>query len=226
MTNVLILSGAGRHADPWHEYPATSAALAELLAGPGRDVEVSEDIDARLADLSDVSLLVVNAGAADDAPAPAAEVGAAREGLRSHVERGGAILGVHAAAFALPQVPEWAAALGGRWIHGRSMHPEISRTELHVVDSDHPITSGMTSIETFDERYSHLETLSGNRVLVDHEHDGIRHPLVWVRDSGAHRAAYSALGHDVRGYESAAVRELLVRTGDWLLEPRPEWGAR
>ena len=39
---AIILSGAGRYADPWHPYAETSARLAELAATAGYDVEVHE----------------------------------------------------------------------------------------------------------------------------------------------------------------------------------------
>src|SRR5260370_41655132 len=60
--NVLILSGAGRFADPWHPFAETSDRIAGILRGEGFHVEVDERIDERMPDLRGVDLLVVNIG--------------------------------------------------------------------------------------------------------------------------------------------------------------------
>ena len=51
MTKSLILSGGGQYADPWHPFAATSQRIAGLLAGLGHDVEISELVADRVADL-------------------------------------------------------------------------------------------------------------------------------------------------------------------------------
>lgn len=63
---ALILSGAGRYGDPWHPFAATSARLADILRAEGFEVEVSSDVDARMAALGGVGAgadLGVGAGA-------------------------------------------------------------------------------------------------------------------------------------------------------------------
>jgi hypothetical protein len=42
VTRSLLLSGAGRYADEWHDFAATSQRLASILAGLGHDVEISD----------------------------------------------------------------------------------------------------------------------------------------------------------------------------------------
>ncbi|NNH03834.1 ThuA domain-containing protein [Microbacterium ulmi] len=216
---MLILSGSGRYADPWHPFAATSAIVAGLLADRGLAVEVSEDVEERLADLDDVDLLIVNAGdPVRHDPAPSDAIPAARAGLVRFAGRGGGILGLHAASASLRHIPEWSELLGGAWITGRSMHPEIGETVIAVTDVPHPVTAGLTEIATFDERYSHLDRRADVDVLAVHTHDGIEQPVVWAKGHESRaRTVYSALGHDERAYVSPAVQRLVVQAAAWAL---------
>src|SRR5690349_19137920 len=138
---VMVLSGAERYADPWHDFPATSARLAEVVAGPGRRVRIVDDVETALAGLDRVDLLVVNVGnPADGEPNPAAA--AAIGGLRTYVDRGGSVLAVHAAATTFTTEERWPQMIGGRWIRGTSMHPPYGLAHLTLVGSGHPITIG------------------------------------------------------------------------------------
>ncbi len=48
---VLVLSGSGRLADPWHPFAATSAAIAQVAEEAGFAATIVQDPIARLADL-------------------------------------------------------------------------------------------------------------------------------------------------------------------------------
>ena len=118
MPDAIILSGAGRYADPWHPFAETSAALAELVRDAGFTVQVADDPDAALAALDEsVRLIVVNAGdplgpnanagtgagAEGDRPTPpeASVIAAGDAALEAAIDRGVGILAVHAAASSL-----------------------------------------------------------------------------------------------------------------------------
>src|SRR5665213_2979606 len=110
--HALILSGAGRYADPWHPFAETSARIADILRGEGFDVEISEDVDARLAALGGAQapdLLVVNVGdlALTDPEHPKAEAeGKGREGLIACQADGGPVLAMHVSSTSLRGAPE------------------------------------------------------------------------------------------------------------------------
>jgi type 1 glutamine amidotransferase len=225
----LLLAGAGRYADPWHRYPETSPLIRDILAGAGVQVEIDEDIDGRLADLRGVDLLIVNAGDPTSgnggAPAPdAATTRAARDGLDAFVARGGALLGIHAAAASLVDYPVWTRTLGARWIPGVSRHPPFGLTEVTVTSVRVERRCGFPvddigDFSLYDERYIFLTVADDVTVVASHEYEGRRHPLLLTHVTGTSRAVYDALGHDVRAYASAAHRALLVRAAKWLLEP-------
>lgn len=216
---ALLLRGDGRYADPWHPFGETAAALAGLLAARGCEVAVRGDVDRALAELGAgrvplPGLLVVDVGQPRDGGASPLPEGAAALALldRAAVP----VLGVHVSATSFGDSPEWAALLGGRWVRGRTMHPEYGRASV-AIEAGHRISDGLEDFEVDDERYSWLEVAPAARILATHEHDGERHPLAWaLTREGGGRTVYDALGHDAASYSSAGHLRLLGRALDWL----------
>lgn len=216
---ALVLSGVGRYADPWHPFAETTDHLLPLLREEGFAPTVASDVDLALAaELPAPDLLIANVGLPrDGGPVPAA---AAQQGLRRLLRSGTPLLATHVSSTSFTDSPEWEEALGGRWIRGVSMHPEQDETQVHVIA--HPITDGIEDFTINDERYSNLRVADEVQTLLTHDHESTTHPLVWTRDATAHygRAAYDALGHDTRSFESPEHRELLRRLIRWL-RPTP-----
>lgn len=212
---AVILSGAGRFADPWHPFAETSERIRVILSGEGIDVEIAEDVDQRMADLTDVDLVVMNLG--NPAEPEPVEATAARSGLLAHVGRGGAVLSMHVASTSLPGIPEWESIMGGLWVRGTSMHPAYGRAHVRVYPERHPIVAPVRGFELDDERYSYLRVAPDIVPLATHLHDGIEHPLLWARTHGRARVVYDALGHDGRSYDSAEHRTIVARAARWLL---------
>lgn len=231
---AIVLSGAGRYADPWHPYRQTTARLVDLVVEAGYEPEVRDDVDAALATLGDdVRLLVVNAGDPDrpgpDGVAPAAgdagmvaPVDAAA--LDAAVERGIGILAMHSAAASLRDYPAFHRAIGGRWEPDESWHPPLGAARVHLV-GDHAIREGLADFTVDDERYTRLRLHDVIEPIAEHEEGGFRHPLVWARELGRSRVVYDALGHDTRSYDSEGHRALIARALDWLSHvPAPTAG--
>ena len=221
MTRSLVLSGGGRYADEWHDFAATSQRLASILAGLGLDVDVSDDIPARLGDLAGVDLLVINAaaGPTDDAGA------SARAALDAFLARGGGILAVHVGVCYLLDLPSWPEITGASWVPGQTMHPPLGLSRVDVSSRAHPIATGSESFDLVDERYSHLGLLAGSTVFATHRHDGLVHPLLWTRAVGGSRVVSDVLGHGVESYDSAAHRALISRSVRWLSRDELDTGS-
>lgn len=217
--DALVLSGRGRYADPWHDFAATSQAIAGLLGDLGLEAEV------RGTDSEPVAvprLLVVDAGGGSTPTedAPGEHERAWREAVLAHVRSGGATLVTHAGCNTLYEDGAWAAAIGGRWVPGASMHPARSEAVLDVVGGDHPITTGLDRLHVDDERYSFLEVAPTSTPLLAHEHDGAPHVCAWVvggAQPGSARVVVNTLGHDARTYTGADRIDLLRREVAWLL---------
>jgi type 1 glutamine amidotransferase len=215
MAEVLIISGAGYYSDPWHSFADTSQRLADIIAGLGHAVAVSEAVEHALAEPGEPDLVVINIGNPREAR-PQSRIDAER-GLDRHLQRGGALLGVHVSATSLPTMSGWSQMLGGHWLRGRTMHPEQDLATILVRVGAHPIVRGLVDFTVFDERYSYLHTNPGITVVCEHQTDGRLHPIVWARESGLARVVYDGLGHDTRSYESPGHVELLRRAVGWLL---------
>jgi uncharacterized protein len=216
MAEVLIISGAGCYSDPWHPFPDTAQCLANIISGLGHDVAMSEAVEQTLADPGEPDLIVLNIGNPREAR-PQSRIDAAEQGLDRHLHRGGALLGVHVSATSLTTMSGWSHMLGGHWVRGRTMHPELDLATIVVRPGAHPIVGDLADFTVFDERYTYLHTNSDITVLCEHYTDGRLHPIVWARESGVARVVYDGLGHDTRSYESAGHVELLRRTVGWLL---------
>lgn len=217
---ALILSGAGRYADPWHPFAATSALLARVLAIAGFDAEVDDDVDGGLTRLAGIDLLVVNAAdpwasygdAPRTPPAPPSSVA----GLAAALDRGIGVLAVHRALASLRDHPEWAPAIGAMWVPEGSWHPPIGATRVRGLTF--PDGSPVDGFDVFDERYLRLQLVGRSHVVAEHEGpDGMPEPTAWVRTHGSSRIAVDALGHDERSYESTGHRALIARLALWAV---------
>ncbi len=216
MAEVLIISGAGDYSDQWHRFGDTSQRLAEIVAGLGHQVTISDAVEQALADPGEPDLIVVNIGNPREAR-PQSCIDAAERGLGRHLQRGGALLGVHVSATSMITMSRWSEMLGGHWVRGRTMHPQQDLFTVVVHSDAHPIVRGLADFSVFDERYSYLHTNPDITVMCEQVTDGRLHPIVWARESGRARVLYDGLGHDTRSYQSAGHVELLRRAVGWLL---------
>ncbi|BEP14042.1 hypothetical protein acdb102_23530 [Acidothermaceae bacterium B102] len=209
---AVILSGGGAFGDPWHPLAETSRCLADIVTAAGGHVEVDENVTDRLDDLDDVDLIVVNAAVGPTRP-PSPDGNA---GLRAYLARGGGVLAVHVGVCGLAGVDWWSEVTGARWIDGLSGHPPLGPSAVSVVRGSHPIVDGAVDFDVVDERYTGLAWVpSAPMALLEHELDGVRHPLMWVRSLGEARIVSDALGHDAESYESAHHVALIARAARW-----------
>ncbi|ROS29966.1 hypothetical protein EDF22_1720 [Rathayibacter sp. PhB127] len=212
--SALVLAGAGRYIDPWHPFAETTECVGSILRESGFALTVAPDVDDALRRFEDApDLVVVNVGLPrDGSPSPAAT---ARAGLRHLLASGAPVLALHASSTSFVDAPEWEQAIGGRWERGTSFHPEHGEARVRLLG--HPLTAGIGDFVLQDERYTSLRTAADNEVVAVHEHDGVEHPLIWLREAGDDhgRVAYDALGHDARSFESPEHREILRRLIAW-----------
>ncbi|WP_168915085.1 ThuA domain-containing protein [Microcella flavibacter] len=241
-SRILILSGSGRHGDPWHPFARTSALIAETLAGlDDVTIEVDDDADARLQHLDGIDLLVLNLGDAsrpDAEPAPADPEGAERRrtAAAAFTAAGGALLVVHAGSSSLGEIPPLTARMPARWLRPDAWHPEFGTMTAAptAAGEGHPVTAGLGPVTTQDESYRGMTRHPAAVALLEHREDGA-HPIVLALEQAAleqaalepaapegagPRSIADLLGHDERSYASAARRALLVREAEWLLRRR------
>ncbi|MEV0588244.1 ThuA domain-containing protein [Nonomuraea sp. NPDC050310] len=217
MARNLILSGG-----LYHDFQATSEALAAVLAEVGVESEITEDIPGALAEPSEYQLITVNAlrwqmtgdRFADQRAQWAFRLPPqARTTLLDHLERGGGLLAMHSAAICFDDWQGWPRVLGGRWQWGRSHHPPLGWAGVRV-GGDHPVVAGLRDFDLVDEVYSDLDVLPDVKPLATCG----GHPVLWARPVRRGRVVYDALGHDTRSYDNEVHRTLLQRAALWLLK--------
>ncbi len=217
MARNLILSGG-----VFHDFAATSAALAELLTEVGIDSEITEDIAGALSEPPEVQLITVNAlrwqmnadRFADLRDRWSFRLPAqARTTLLDHLDRGGGLLCMHTAAICFDDWQGWSRVLGGCWDWSTSHHPPLGWTGVRV-HGGHPVVEGLRDFDLVDEVYSDLDVLPDVRPLASSHGQ----PLIWARPVRRGRVFYDALGHDVRSYDNEIHRTLLQRAALWLLK--------
>jgi uncharacterized protein len=211
VTRSLILSGGGAYADPWHPFAATSERIAEILTSLGHEVEISEAVAERAADLRGYDLVAVNAASGEDADTSAAEAG-----LTAALDRGIGVLAIHVGACGLLRLPRWEAVTGAAWASGQSTHPKVGLCRITTHPERHPLVAPVHDFDLIDERYAWLRIDPGIVPLADHEHEGVIHPLLWTRSYRASRVVTDLLGHDERSYDSPEHRDLIARAARWL----------
>ncbi|MGY1694392.1 ThuA domain-containing protein [Geodermatophilus sp. SYSU D00814] len=219
-----------------HDFPATSAELARVLAEAGFTATVTEDVEAALS------------GLADPGPGPRPLVvldllrwtmrveryahlrerwslslsAAARAALLGHVRSGGGLLAVHGASICFDDWPQWRELLGGVWRWDRSSHPPLGAAVRVTVARDrHPVVAGVPDFDVVDEVYGFLDLADGVEGLMTSPHGGREHPLLWARTVGAGRVVYDALGHHVPSYAVPEHREIVRRAAVWAAGGRP-----
>lgn len=226
--DAVVLTGSGRYADPWHPFAATSTLLMTWLRELRPDIPLVErfDIDAELSGwgvgAALPTLLIANFGLPRDGARSPLDA-AATAGLQRFLRENVPVIAVHAAVTSLIDTEDWSELIGGRWVRGTSWHPPASEFTVQPT----PVASAPVAVPlvggsaTVDERYARLERRSTATVIAEHDVNGVSEPSAWLVDDRDRRAAYVALGHDLRAYTGRPMRELFDAAVAWTL-PRTE----
>jgi type 1 glutamine amidotransferase len=217
-----------------HDFPATTACLADLLAQEDVEPEVHTDVDAAFGALRGAGLLVVNALrwtmtgpgtptryrrlAGAEAASPSAR---SRAALAEHLHLGGGVLAMHTAVICFDDWPEWGATLGGAWEWGHSHHPPLGPPVEVRVTGEHDLVAGLGDFEIVDEVYGDLRRAPDVEPLLRAAQPGgpdpaARHPLLWAREHAGGRVVFDALGHHPASYAVPEHREIVRRAVRWL----------
>lgn len=240
MSVHLVLSGG-----VGHPFADTSAALADVLAPvlePAgvrtmvADLPDWEDALSDLAHMDGIDLVTVNALRwqmtaprydalrADNAYA---STSALREGIVSHLTRGGGLLALHTACICFDDWPQWGDILGASWDWDRSFHP-LHGNQVALKDS----VTGRRSTIT-DELYHDLAVHADREVLATATLPeglvainlppagpgltGEAQAVMWRRVHGGGRVVVDTLGHDRDSLADATHADALRAAVAWAL---------
>lgn len=226
MSRALVLTGGPDHA---HDFGASGAALAGLVAGAGFTVEVADHPDGAAARLAagGIEVLAMNALRWRMLPeryAPWRRAWAyhtppaTRAALDAFVAGGGGLIASHTASICFDDWPEWADVLGGAWDWDRSSHPPPAEVDVHVV-APHPVTDGLPERFTLvDEVYGDQRVRPDAEVLAvaRRSPDDADQPVVWAYRHGRGRVVYDGFGHDAASLTHPVHARLLHQALAWV----------
>lgn len=138
-------------------------------------------------------------------------------GLRQYIERGGGLIISH---FGCGAFQEWAGfvEIAGRvWNPEMRPHDRHGSFEVHIVDSEHPITRGLANFTTTDELYTCLDGQTPIHVLCEatSKVDQKPYAIAFTLEPGQGRVFHCSLGHDVAALRAEGVRDLYRRAARW-----------
>ena len=130
------------------------------------------------------------------------------EGLFGYVGSGKGLVGIHGTAW-------W---IGGRAVdliggHANWHPPGLSFT-VHIEDSEHPVTRGLSDFEVEDEIYMSAWDPTIH-ILASAQWQDKEHPMAWVKPYGEGRVFYTTLGHGPGTFEQPGMQALLGRGVAW-----------
>ena len=100
---------------------------------------------------------------------------------------------------------------------GKNAHDPRGPFDVRIIDSHHPVTTGMTDFRTDDELYIGLDQRRPVRVLATARSKvtGRDHPMAFAFEVGKGRVFHTPLGHDVKALQVPATADLIRRGCQW-----------
>jgi type 1 glutamine amidotransferase len=146
-----------------------------------------------------------------------------RRAFEKYVYSGRPLLSAHGGIASYDDWPRFAELVGFQWVFGSSSHSIIAEHQVHIRRTGHPIVEGVQDFSLVDELYGGLQYTNGLNIQVhaDASWDGQKHPMVLTaeggRINGSGKTAYLANGHDMRAFESPALKQLWINAVRWCL---------
>lgn len=131
-------------------------------------------------------------------------------GLLNWVRAGGRFITFHSGGDSFRDCPAYRDLVGGYFV----THPHYRTYQVSVKDPEHPITRGIDEFLITDEQYI-LSWDARNHILANALWKGELMPVAWVKDYGAGKVFYCALGHDPKAVEQDMVHVLFSRAVAW-----------
>jgi uncharacterized protein len=200
------------------------AAMAEMVRAKGMIPIASEDTG--IFERGDIdgfgSIILISNTTSPKDPATDWLIGKAGENFQRWLERGGAIVGIHAASDSHFFQPWYGKMIGAYFVR----HPQgVRRGRLKVADGNHPATKGWPSevvindewyvLRDFDPRQVNL-LLSLDPASIG-EPAGPAWPISWTKQYGKSRVFYTALGHAFDSYAEPRFLAHVEGGLDWAL---------
>ncbi|HUS73151.1 MAG TPA: ThuA domain-containing protein [Sedimentisphaerales bacterium] len=141
------------------------------------------------------------------------------------VKGGTGVLALHHCMGAYQEWPEYIKIIGGRYNlkaseeggvkHEASTYKYDADFTVHIEDSSHPITRGLSDFAVHDETYKKCSFEKDNRLLLTTNHPDSDTQLGWVRRYGKGKVCFIMVGHGPSVYPHPSYRQLVARSIRW-----------
>lgn len=146
--------------------------------------------------------------------------------LAECIRQGKPLVALHHSICAYDDWPEYFNIIGGKYFHKLTtvkgkVYPACTYIhDLHfkvsIVDSNNPVTKGLTDFEIFDETYKGFYVEDGVTLLLTTDEPSSNHVIGWSKNYGKARVVTLQSGHDVPTFENPNFRKLLNQSIEWV----------
>jgi type 1 glutamine amidotransferase len=141
------------------------------------------------------------------------------------LNQGVGLVALHHTMGAFQNWPEYRKIIGGKYYlkpaeekgvqqRGSTYKHDID-INVHITDTSHPITRGMSDFQIHDETYNYCGFEKNNHLLLTTDHPDNNKSIAWVRRYGKAKVCGIQLGHDSAAYQNPNYRQLVERAIRW-----------
>ena len=135
------------------------------------------------------------------------------------------LVALHHTMGAFQAWPEYRKIIGGKYylkpaeengVQQRgSTYKHDMDINVHIADTSHPITRGMSDFQIHDETYNYCGFEKNNHLLLTTDHPDNNKSIAWVRRYGKAKVCGIQLGHDSAAYQNPNYRQLVTQAIRW-----------
>jgi len=148
-----------------------------------------------------------------------------QENFKKLVKDGVGVLALHHCMGSYQEWPEYIKIIGGRYIlkaseqggvkYEASTYKHGADFTVHIKDTKHPITRGLSDFQVHDETYKKCRFEKDNHLLLTTNHPDSDRELGWVRSYGKGKVCFIMIGHGPTVYAHPTYRQLVARAIRW-----------
>jgi len=141
------------------------------------------------------------------------------------VKNGTGVVALHHSMGSFQEWPEYIKIIGGRYNLKASEQGGVKREAstyehdadftVHIEDTKHPITRGLSDFQVHDETYKKCSFEKDNHLLLTTNHPDSDRELGWVRSYGRGKVCFIMVGHGPSIYAHPTYRQLVARAIRW-----------
>lgn len=210
---VIVTGGLDFERDPFFSMFKGNEDIEYVEAQQKNDSEIFEDISKW-----DYDVIVLFNKTQEISPKR-------RQNFISLLNRGVGLVALHHSICSFQKWPEYKKIIGSRYymeateegglMHQASTYKLDVDLNVHVADTSHPVTQGVSDFQTNDEVYKNCEFEKDNHVLLTTDNPDSDKSIGWVRQYGKARVFTIQSGHSPRTYENPGYSRLVIQAIRW-----------